>query len=69
LNIIDIGFFKIIIKTIAITYISELSICVCKENGYISLATIIDMFSRLAIVGISIPLVKELISMVNRCLS
>lgn len=65
----DVNYFKLIIKTIAITYVSEISTCVCKENGYTSLGTIIDMFSRVTIVGLSIPVVLELLSMVDKCLN
>ncbi|MDY4741626.1 MAG: stage III sporulation AC/AD family protein [Lachnospira sp.] len=63
------GYIKLIIKVIGISYVTEISSNICKENGFSALASIMEIYARISIVGMCLPVVITLFQMVSQCLS
>ena len=55
----------ILIKMTGITYVSEFASSICKDLGYQSIASQIEMFARLSLFVISIPVVSALIETIG----
>lgn len=58
----------ILIKIIGITYITQISSDVCKDNGHSAIAGQIEIFSKLSIALISMPIFLTLFEMVRKCI-
>ncbi|MEG1292098.1 MAG: SpoIIIAC/SpoIIIAD family protein, partial [Lachnospiraceae bacterium] len=52
---LDTGYLGILIKMIGITYVAEFSSNLCKDAGYQAVAGQIEMFGKLSILVISMP--------------
>lgn len=55
----------ILIKMMGITYVSEFASSICRDLGYQSIASQIEMFARLSLFVISIPVVSALIETIS----
>lgn len=55
----------ILIKMMGITYVSEFAASICRDLGYQSIASQIEMFARLSLFVISIPVVSALIETIS----
>ena len=55
----------ILIKMIGITYVAEFSSSICKDCGYNSIATQIEIFARVALLVISMPVVLALLETIS----
>lgn len=55
----------ILIKMTGITYVSEFAASICRDLGYQSIASQIEMFARLSLFVISIPVVSALIETIS----
>ena len=62
------GYIKLIIKVIGISYVTEISSNICKENGFSALASIMEIYARISVVGLCFPIVINLVEIVNGCL-
>ncbi len=58
---LDTSYIAILIKMIGITYVSEFSANLCKDAGYQSVAGQIEMFGKLSILVISMPVILVLL--------
>lgn len=58
-------YIALILKMTGITYISEFTVSICKDAGYSGIATQIEIFARLTLLLISLPVVMALIETVN----
>ena len=56
-------------KMIGITYIAEFSSGICKDAGYGSLGNQIEIFGKLSILAVSMPILMALMEMVQDILS
>ena len=56
----------ILIKMLGITYVAEFATAICKDLGYQSVSSQIEMFARLTLFGISIPVVSALIETIGK---
>lgn len=65
---LDAGYIAILIKMIGITYVSEFSANLCKDAGYQSVAGQIEMFGKLSILVISMPVFLVLLETVGELL-
>lgn len=54
-----------LIKIIGITYISEFSSAICKDAGHSTIANQIEVFSKLAILAVSMPILLALLETIN----
>lgn len=54
-----------LIKIIGITYIAEFGSAICKDAGYSAIASQIEMFGKLSILALSMPVILALLSTVE----
>ena len=66
---IDAKYVAILMKMIGITYIAEFSANLCKDAGYQAVAGQIEMFGKLSVLVISMPVLLALIETVGEFLS
>ena len=55
------GYFGILLKVIGITYICEFSASICKDAGYQSVASQIEMLGKLAVMFSGLPIILAVI--------
>lgn len=65
---LDTSYIAILIKMIGITYVSEFSANLCKDAGYQAMAGQIEMFGKLSILAISMPVVLVLLETIGEFL-
>lgn len=65
---LDVQYVAILIKMIGITYVSEFSANLCRDAGYQAVAGQIEMFGKLSILGISMPVLLALLQTVSEFL-
>ncbi|MCI8300779.1 MAG: stage III sporulation protein AD [Lachnospiraceae bacterium] len=65
---LDTSYIEILIKMIGITYVSEFSANLCKDAGYQSVAGQIEMFGKLSILVISMPVILVLLETIGEFL-
>lgn len=53
-------YIRLLLKMLAISYVTEFSQDICKEAGYQALATQIGMAGRITLLAMSLPIAKEL---------
>ena len=58
-----------LLKIIGITYIAEISSGICKDAGYQGIATQIEIFAKLSILAVSMPIILALLETITRFLS
>ncbi len=58
---LDTGYIAILMKMIGITYVSEFSANLCRDAGYQAVAGQIEMFGKLSILVISMPVLLVLL--------
>ena len=58
---LDTGYIAILVKMIGITYVSEFSANLCRDAGYQAVAGQIEMFGKLSILVISMPVLLVLL--------
>lgn len=56
-------YIEILIKTVFITYITSFTSDICKDSGYNSIADQIELFGRVSIILLSVPVIFELLDM------
>lgn len=61
-------YIKALLKIVGITYISELTASICKDSGYSSVAGQVEMFGKLSILAISMPVMVALMETINQCI-
>ena len=66
---LDIKYIGILIKMIGITYVAEFSSNLCKDAGYSAVASQIEMFGKLSILVISMPVLLALLDTIGQFLS
>ena len=57
-----------LIKMLGITYLAEFSAGLCKDAGYSSIATQIEMFGKLTILVLSLPILLALLRTIQEFL-
>lgn len=66
---IDSKYTAILMKMIGITYVAEFSSNLCKDAGYHAVAGQIEMFGKLSILVISMPVLLALLETISQFLS
>ena len=59
------AYIKILIKIIGITYLSEISSDMCRDAGANTLATQVELFAKLSILVLCIPMIRSLLETVD----
>lgn len=62
-------YIKILFKITGITFIAEISSDIAKDSGYMAVANQVQIFAKLSVLVISLPVFAELISAVGNLLS
>jgi stage III sporulation protein AD len=55
----------ILLKMIGITYVAEFASSICKDCGYNAIATQIEIFARISLLVISLPVVLALLETIS----
>ena len=63
------SYFKLLIKIIGITYLAEFSSGLCKDAGYQAIAVQIEMFGKLTILVLSMPILVALLRTIQEFLT
>jgi len=66
---VDASHIEILLKMIGVTYIGQFSANMCKDAGYGAIATQIEVFSKLSIMVLSMPVLLGLLSTIQEFLS
>ena len=62
-------YFSTLMKMVGITYIGEFASGICKDSGYGFLGSQIELFGKLSILAVSVPVVLALLDTLERFLS
>ncbi len=66
---LDAKYVAVLLKMIGITYVAEFSSNLCKDAGYQAVAGQIEMFGKLSILVISMPVLLALLETISQFLS
>ncbi|MCD8323476.1 MAG: stage III sporulation protein AD [Clostridiales bacterium] len=66
---IDSSMIQILLKMVGITYVSEFAAQICRDAGYGTVGKQIEMFAKLSIMAVSVPVLLALIETVEGLLS
>lgn len=61
----DTGYFFIMLKMIGITYIADFSAGICKDAGYQTIAGQIEIFAKLTILSLGMPVLTALLETIR----
>lgn len=64
----DSSYLTVLIKMIGITYIGQFSAAICKDAGYQTIGTQIELFCKLSIMILSIPILQALLETIGELL-
>lgn len=65
----DIPYVSTLIKMLGVTYIAEFSSGICKDTGYQTAASQIEVFSKLTILVLGLPLLSALLRTIQQFLA
>lgn len=60
----DVAYLQIVLKMIGITYVAEFSVNLCKDAGYTTIASQIEMFSKISILLLALPIIEALLNLI-----
>lgn len=63
------GYIKILLKITGITFVSEIASDISKDCGYTALANQIQIFGKMSVLVISLPVFTKIISLIGTLLS
>ena len=66
---VDTEYISKLVKMIGITYIAEFSSGICKDAGYGSLGSQIEIFGKLSVLAVSMPILLALLDTVQQFLA
>ena len=66
---LDMAYIGTLIKMLGITYVAEFSSGICKDAGYQAIAVQIEIFGKLAVLVLSMPVLMALLSTIRDFLS
>jgi len=61
LSSVNVAYVEVLIRVIGITYISEFASDVCRDCGYMAVSNQIQIFGKLTVLSLSIPVIEALI--------
>lgn len=63
------AYFRILVKIVGITYLAEFAADVCKDAGYQTIAGQVQIFGKLSVLSVSLPVLKALLETIQSFLS
>ena len=61
-------YMDLLLKMVGITYVGQFSASICRDAGYASVAGQIELFARLSVLAISMPLLTALLESIHEFL-
>lgn len=61
-------YIELLIKIIGITYVTQFASDICRDNGYSAIAGQIEVFCKITVAAISMPVVLALFETVTKCI-
>lgn len=65
----DAGYLSVMLKMIGVTYIAEFSSGICRDAGYQTITVQIEIFSKLTILALGMPVLLALLETIREFLS
>lgn len=65
---VDKGFLAVLVKMVGITYMAELASGFCKDAGYQAIAAQVEIFGKISILILSLPVLSALLSTIQEFL-
>ena len=62
---VDSSYLNTLLKMLGITYVGQFSAGICKDAGYSSIAVQTELFARLAVLAVSMPVLLALLETVH----
>lgn len=62
---IDSRYIALILKMIGITYVAEFAVHICKDAGYAAIGSQIELFAKLSILVISVPVLTAFLETIG----
>ena len=62
---LDESYYRILIKIIGITYLSEFASDICKDTGHASVGVFIELAGKLSIMAVSMPVILALLDTIR----
>ncbi|MGN0482589.1 MAG: SpoIIIAC/SpoIIIAD family protein [Lachnospiraceae bacterium] len=62
---IQMGYVKTLLKMLGVTYISEFSSDICREAGHTAIAAQIEMFAKISLFALSMPILMVLMQTIG----
>lgn len=66
---LDVAYVTTLLKMLGITYIAEFASGICKDAGYQTIASQIEIFSKLTILVLSLPILQALLKTIQEFLA
>lgn len=66
---VDTGYIAAMLKMVGVTYIAEFCSGICKDAGYQTIATQVEIFSKLTILALGMPILLALLETIQVFLS
>ena len=63
------SYLRILLKMLAVTYIAQFASAICKDSGNSAIAGQIDLFARLTLAALGVPVFTALISLITGILT
>lgn len=60
----DAGYLRTVIKMIGITYVAEFAVNLCKDAGYAAIAAQIELFSKISILLLALPVIEAFLQLI-----
>lgn len=61
-------YIELLVKIIGITYVTQFASDICRDNGYSAIAGQIEVFCKITVAAISMPVVVALFETVTKCI-
>lgn len=65
LILVDSRYLMLVIKMVGITYVAEFAIDVCKDAGYAAIGSQIEIFAKMSILVVSIPVLTAFLETIG----
>lgn len=63
---VDSKYVGMLVKMVGITYVAEFATNICKDAGYAAIASQIEIFAKLSILVVSVPVLGAFLEMVGK---
>lgn len=66
---VDSGYFKIVMKVLGISYITQFGVDLARDSGYNSIATKLDTAGKICVISLTIPIISEFLNIFIKILN